>query len=189
MILMRHGQSQFNAKFAIDRVDPGLRDPGLTDLGRDQARAAAAHLRTHDVKAIVASPYTRTLETAEIVAEALDMPFGVEPLVGEQACFTCDIGSPRTALCERWPHLELDHLPDEWWPPLEEPEHALDARCRAFRARMTEAGDWRGVLVVTHYHVIRTLTGHIVANAALVRFDPSADHPGGGTVVPVPDPC
>lgn len=189
MILMRHGQSHFNARFAITRVDPGLRDPGLTDQGRIQAETAAAHLRRHDVKAIVASPYTRTLETAEIVAEILDMDFTVEPLIGEQACFTCDIGSPSAALRTRWPHLSLDHLSDEWWPPLEESEDALDRRCRTFRARMAEGGTWRGTLVVTHYHVIRTLTGHIVPNAGLVRFDPSAPHPGGGTVVPVSDPC
>jgi len=189
MILMRHGQSHFNARFGITRVDPGLRDPGLTDLGRSQAMATATHLRQHEVKGIIASPYTRALETAEIVAAALDMPFSVDPIVGEQACFTCDIGTPRAALSDRWPHLSLDHLPDEWWPALEESDSSLDHRCRMFRARMAEGGDWRGVLVVTHYHVIRTLTGHIVANAALVRFDPSSVHPGGGTVVPLSDPC
>jgi len=188
MILMRHGQSHFNARFGMTRVDPGLRDPGLTDLGREQATAAAAHLRRDGVKRILASPYTRALETAEIVATALDMAFTVEPLVGEQACFTCDIGTPIQALRARWPHLALNHLPDEWWPALEETEEALDARCRAFRGRMAGSADWPGTLVVTHYHVIRTMTGHIVANAALVRFDPSAPHPGGGTVVPVSDP-
>ena len=55
---------------------------------------------------------------------------------------------------------------------------------------MAAGGDWRGVLVITHYHVIRILTGHPVHNAALVQFDPSAPHPGGGTiVVPPSDPC
>ena len=54
---------------------------------------------------------------------------------------------------------------------------------------MTEAGAWQGVLVVTHWGVIRALTGHRVENAELVRFDPSAEHPGGGTVVPPPNPC
>lgn len=189
MILMRHGQSHFNARFGMTRVDPGLRDPGLTDLGRAQTKATAAHLRQHDVTHILASPYTRALETAEIVAEALDTTFTVDPLIGEQACFTCDIGTPSSALRARWPHLDLDHLPDEWWPALEETETSLDTRCRTFRARVAEAGDWQGILVITHYHVIRTMTGHIVRNAALVRFDPSAPHPGGGTVVPVPDPC
>lgn len=189
MILMRHGQSHFNVHFGETRVDPGLRDPGLTDLGRSQVHAAADHLRGQDVKAIIASPYIRTLETAEIVAEALDLTFIVDPAIGEQAVFTCDIGTPRSALTERWPHLVLDHMPDEWWPSLEESEVSLDRRCRLFRERMVQGGDWRGIVVITHYHVIRTLTGHPVQNAALVHFDPSAPHPGGRIVVPFSDPC
>jgi len=190
MILMRHGQSHFNVHFGQTHVDPGLRDPGLTALGRSQVTEAAEHLRREEIKAIVVSPYTRTLETAEIVAEALDLAYTVDPAIGEQAKFTCDIGTPRRALAARWPHLDLDHMPDEWWPALEESELSIDGRCRAFRDRMAAGGDWRGVLVITHYHVIRILTGHPVHNAALVRFDPSAPHPGGGTiVVPPSDPC
>ncbi len=189
MILMRHGQSHFNVHYGRTRQDPGLRDPGLTDLGRQQAAAAASLLRRHEVRQIVASPYMRTLETAEIVADVLGLSVTVDAVVGERAVFTCDIGTPRQALATRWPHLPLDHLPDEWWPVLEESEMALDQRCRSFRARMAEARAWRGVLVVTHWGVIRALTGHRVENAELVRFDPSAEHPGGGTVVPLSDPC
>lgn len=190
MILMRHGQSHFNVHFGATRTDPGLRDPGLTDLGRAQVTAAVDHLRREEVTAIVASPYSRTLETAEIVADALDLTFTVDPVIGEQAVFTCDIGTPRRQLAERWPHLDLEHIPDEWWPALDESDHALDSRCTQFRVGMAEGGAWKGVLVVTHYHVIRTLTGHPVPNAALVRFDPSAPHPSGGTVVvPSSDTC
>ena len=189
MILMRHGQSHFNVHFGRNRQDPGLRDPGLTDTGRAQASSAADHLRDKPVTEIIASPYTRALETAEIVAAALDMTLSVEPLVGEQAVFTCDIGTRRSDLTDRWPHLSLGHLEDEWWPPLEESERSLERRCRTFRTRMSQRTPWDGILVVTHYHVIRSLTGHPVQNATLVRFDPSAPHPGGGTVVRLPDTC
>jgi len=190
MILMRHGQSHFNVHFGKTQTDPGLRDPGLTDLGRSQVAAAAAHLCRENIKGIVASPYCRTLETAEIVASVLGLTITVDPIIGEQAFFTCDIGTPRQALADRWPHLDLDHIADEWWPPLEESDHSLDSRCRQFRNGMAQKGDWRGTLAITHYHVIRTLTGHPVKNAELVRFDPSAPHPGGGSiVVPLSDPC
>ena len=174
MILMRHGQSHFNLHYGMTRQDPGLRDPGLTELGRRQAAEAAEILRRQEVQGIVASPYTRTLETAEIVADALKVDVTVDPCVGEQAVFTCDIGSPRTALLARWPRLALDHISDEWWPALEETEASLIGRCQAFRTRMAEAGGWQGIVVVTHYHVIRTLTGQVLPNAGLVRFDPRA---------------
>jgi broad specificity phosphatase PhoE len=188
VILMRHGQSHFNLHYGRTHVDPGLRDPGLTELGRRQVEAAAEVLHRHEVRAIVASPYARTLESAEIVAGRLGLDVEVDPLAGEQAVFTCDIGTPRPVLAARWPGLALDHIADEWWPPHAESDADHDRRCRDFKARLASGGAWQGVLAVTHYHVIRRLTGHVLPNAGLVRFDPSAEHPGGA-VVPVPDPC
>jgi broad specificity phosphatase PhoE len=189
MILMRHGQSHFNVVYGATRQDPGIRDPGLTDEGRAQVSSAARRLRRHDVRRIVASPYTRALETAEIVATALDLTILVETIVGERAVFTCDLGTPRSDLLVRWPHLDLRHIDETWWPAPEESVDSLDFRCRTYRQSLASNGDWRGTLVVTHWGVIRALTGHRVENAELVRFDPTAAHPGGGTVVPADDPC
>ena len=39
MILIRHGQSEFNVVYGKTRVDPGIRDPRLTALGERQAQA------------------------------------------------------------------------------------------------------------------------------------------------------
>ena len=39
MILIRHGQTEFNRVFSVSRRDPGIRDPALTDRGRRQAQA------------------------------------------------------------------------------------------------------------------------------------------------------
>jgi broad specificity phosphatase PhoE len=189
MILMRHGQSHFNVVYGATRKDPGIRDPGLTNDGRAQVAAAAARLRDLTVRHVVASPYTRALETAEIVAEALNLKIRVEPIIGERAVFMCDIGTPGSDLRARWPHLDLDHLEETWWPRREESEEALDRRCRAYRQALSDNGDWRGTLVVTHWGVIRALTGHRVQNADLVQFDPTTGHPGGGIVVPADDTC
>jgi precorrin-6x reductase len=41
MILLRHGQSEFNLLFTQTRKDPGIKDPRLTSLGHSQAEAAA----------------------------------------------------------------------------------------------------------------------------------------------------
>ncbi|MCC7271484.1 MAG: histidine phosphatase family protein [Alphaproteobacteria bacterium] len=177
MILVRHGQSEFNAAFSVTRIDPGIHDPRLTEEGKRQAAAAAEALAGHPVRGLVASPYTRALETAHIIAEALRLPVTIDPIVGERAAYACDVGSPTSLLRGRWPHLAMDHLDERWWPEMEEPEHALLARCARFRAAMAARHDWRHVAVVTHWGFIRGLTGKRVGNGAVVPFDPTAPAP------------
>ena len=189
MILIRHGQSEFNVIYGKTRVDPGIRDPKLTELGRRQALAAAETVRSLGIHQVLTSPYTRALQTATIIAEALDLPVLVDPQIGERAAFTCDIGTPRSTLQAAWPQLKLDHLTEIWWPELEESEIALDLRGQAFRKRALQGGDWKGTAVVSHWGFIRTLTGHRVGNCTVLRFNPWASHPGGGTVVTDTDVC
>src|SRR5260221_4606532 len=140
MMLIRHGQSEFNVHYGRTRIDPGIRDPALTEDGRAQAKAAAAALRKHDVRRLVTSPYRRALETTEIIAEALRLPVEITPVIGERAAFSCDFGSMPSELAQRWPSWSFDHLPDQWWPDHEEPETGLVARCAAFLAH-TDALD------------------------------------------------
>ncbi|MBX6367602.1 MAG: histidine phosphatase family protein [Rhodospirillales bacterium] len=173
MILVRHGQSEFNVHYGASRCDPGIRDAPLTELGRAQARAVAAALAAAPLDRIVASPYTRTLETAEIISATLRLPITVEPLVGERAAFSCDIGSPPSLLAARWPHLSFEHLDDPWWPAHEESEESLALRCGRFRETIAGTADWHRVLVVTHWGVIRTLTGMPVKNCTALRWNPA----------------
>lgn len=189
MILIRHGQSEFNVHFAKTRTDPGIRDPKLTALGRNQIAAGAAFIKAHHgdrVKRIITSPYTRTLQSAEIIADALNLPVMIDPMVGEQAYFTCDIGTPTTMLRSQWPLLDFLDLAEEWWP-LGEEEHQVDLRAAAFRDRMAADQAWPETIVVSHWGFIRSLTGHRVKNAAIVQLDPTQPHPGGGEVVCEPD--
>jgi broad specificity phosphatase PhoE len=177
MILIRHGQSHFNVVFGVTREDPGFIDPGLTEDGVRQAEAAAEALARSDVRRILASPYTRTLHTAEVIAERLGLSVTIEPLVRERAYFMCDVGSPRSDLSARWPAFEFGDLPERWWPDPEETEAELMVRCRAFRDAMAESHDWPHVAVVSHWGFIRGLTGQAVENGTVVAFDPTAGEP------------
>lgn len=169
MILVRHGQSEFNVHYAKTRIDPGIVDPVLTEEGRQQAQAAAEILRGHEIKRLLASPFTRTLQTAEIIAETLKLPVEIEPLVHEHAAFICDIGTPASDLAKRWPDWRFDHLPDRWWPEAEE-EDQLHARCQRFWSMVETHVARPHTLVVTHWGFIRALTGLRVGNGHLVRF-------------------
>lgn len=173
MILLRHAQSHFNLHFGRTRQDPGIEDPELTEEGLRQAEAAARLLRREAIGRILASPYTRTLQTASIIADALNLKIEVEPLVREQAFFTCDIGTPRSSLQDRYGYLDFSCLEEIWWSPGPESEEALQERCKGFRGKAVASADWRETLVVTHWAFVRGLTGQTLPNGESLRFDPT----------------
>lgn len=177
MILLRHGQTMFNVLFGQSRQDPGLIDPPLTEEGRTQALAAAGRLAAEGVTRLVASPYTRSLETAHLIADRLRLPVTVDHRVRERCAYACDIGTVRSTLERAFGHFGFGVFEEQWWPDTEEPEAALAARCDDFRRSMAAAGDWRTVAVVTHWGVIRALTGQRIKNCEAIRFDPTAPPP------------
>lgn len=178
MILLRHGQSEFNVVFNATRRDPGIADPALTPAGRDQALAAARALAAEPISRIIVSPYTRALETAAIVAEALRLSIHVvTPEVRERYAFSCDVGSPRSRLAEAWPGLDFSGLDEIWWPDVTEPAASIEARAKSFRERMAAEAFWAEALVVSHWGFILSLTGERVQNGEIRRCDPRAAPP------------
>ncbi len=177
MILLRHGQSEFNLHFTATRRDPGIVDPKLTELGHEQARRAAAELGRERIARIIVSPYTRALQTAAPIATALGVPVHVNPIVAERYAFTCDIGSPRNALASAWPDRDFSHIDEIWWPAIEEPAAAIVARAARFRAEMAALPDWADTLVVSHWGFILSMTGTSLPNGAWIRCDPTAPAP------------
>ena len=169
MILLRHGQSEFNLHFTATRRDPGIADPRLTELGHSQAEAAAVALRDSGIEHIIASPFTRALQTAAPVARALGLKVLVNPLVRERYAFSCDIGSPASHLARDWPELDFSHIDEIWWPAIEEPAQGVIDRAALFRAEMAALPHWTNTLVVSHWGFILSLTGQSVNNGHWLR--------------------
>ncbi|WP_333489962.1 histidine phosphatase family protein [Acidocella sp. MX-AZ03] len=94
MFLLRHGQSYFNLHFTATKRDPGIEDPELTELGHQQARAAAQALQGAGITRVIVSPYTRALQTAEPFLALPGVTAEVLHEVRERTAFVCDIGSP-----------------------------------------------------------------------------------------------
>ena len=164
MILLRHGQSEFNLHFGATRRDPGIIDPRLTELGHTQAEEAAQQLRDQGIERIIVSPYTRALQTARPVAAALGLPITIDPIVRERYAFACDIGSARTDLERDWPAHDFSSVENIWWPADEEPEASIVDRAARFRTDLARRHDWAYTLVVSHWGFILSLTGQSVAN-------------------------
>ena len=177
MILLRHGQSEFNLLFTQTRKDPGIIDPKLTPLGQTQAEEAAEALAHEGIRRIIVSPYPRALQTALPVARRLKLPLTVTPTVRERYAFTCDIGRPVAELRMDFPHVVLDHIDEIWWPPVEEPAEQVIDRAQLFRAEIAALQDWSHTLVVSHWGFILAFTGKSVMNGQWLRVDPTEAPP------------
>lgn len=119
ILLVRHGQSEWNAEGRWQ----GQADIPLSDLGRQQALAAAATLGTFDV--VASSTLARAAETAHIVTSQLGIgpiipvPELIERSAGEWS------GLTRDDIEREWPgYLEADRRPPNYeldealWPRL-----------------------------------------------------------------------
>lgn len=78
LLICRHGER-------LDHVDPSWRetalepfDPPLTDLGRQQVRRLAKWFSNWHIQRVVASPFRRTIESAQMICEVLDRTFEVD---------------------------------------------------------------------------------------------------------------
>jgi broad specificity phosphatase PhoE len=177
MILLRHGQSEFNVLFSVTRRDPGIIDPKLTELGHAQAVEAAQRLAHEGIRRIITSPYTRALQTVAPIAKALGVEVVINPIVRERYAFACDVGTPRTELEQAWPGLDFSTIEEIWWPPIEEPADEVVGRAALFRAEMGALPDWSDTLVVSHWGFILSMTGQSITNCQMLRCDPTAAPP------------
>ncbi|RVU18804.1 2,3-bisphosphoglycerate-dependent phosphoglycerate mutase [Methylobacterium oryzihabitans] len=88
LVLARHGQSEWNLK----NLFTGWKDPGLTDLGVEEARAAGRRLKARGVQFDVAftSDLTRAQRTCALILEELGQS-GL-PTIADQALNERDYG-------------------------------------------------------------------------------------------------
>jgi broad specificity phosphatase PhoE len=79
LLLARHGQTDWNAQ----RRYQGHAPVPLNQTGREQAAALGRRLARESIDAIYSSDLPRAWQTAQIVAEACDLPVQPEPLLRE----------------------------------------------------------------------------------------------------------
>ncbi|MCX5557231.1 bifunctional RNase H/acid phosphatase [Streptomyces sp. NBC_00038] len=156
-VLLRHGETPLTPQKRFS--GSGGSDPSLSDVGRDQAeRAATALAARGTIQAIVASPLTRTRQTAAAVATRLGLDVTVEDGLRET-----DFGA--------WEGLTFaevrDRYPDDLNAWLESPKaeptgggesfEATAGRMAITRDKLIAAYAGRTVLLVTHVTPIKTL--------------------------------
>lgn len=150
--LVRHGR-------AAAAWDADL-DPGLDDVGREQAEAAARRLAPLGPLDLLASPMRRTRETAAPLERLWGRPARVEPAVSE-------VPSSSANLAERG--LWLRGIMDGTWG-------AVDPERRAWRDSVVAALSAlrEDSVIFTHYIAINVAVGAATRDDRIVCFRP--DH-------------
>ncbi|HEX4775972.1 MAG TPA: histidine phosphatase family protein [Acidimicrobiia bacterium] len=150
IVLVRHGRP--TASYGDDH------DPGLDDVGREQAEAASEALASIGPQPILVSPLRRTRETAEPLAAR----WAATPIVDERVG---EIRSPGDVLEERVPWLRT--VLASSWPDL--PDELRSWREDVLRALRELAED---TVVVTHFVAINVVVGAATADASVVCSTP-----------------
>ncbi|MEV7889350.1 bifunctional RNase H/acid phosphatase [Streptomyces sp. NPDC002817] len=155
-VLLRHGETPLTPQKRFS--GSGGTDPSLSDVGREQAeRVAAALARRGTVQEILASPLTRTRETAAAVAERLGLDVTVEDGLRETD-FGAWEGLTFAEVRERYPDDLNTWLSDPDAEPTGGGESfaATATRIAATRDKLVAAYAGRTVLLVTHVTPIKT---------------------------------
>jgi ribonuclease H / adenosylcobalamin/alpha-ribazole phosphatase len=154
LLLLRHGQTELS----VQRRYSGRGNPGLTELGRQQADAAARYLAQRGgISAVVASPLQRCYDTAAAAAKALGLDLTVDDDLIETD-FGGWEGLTFAEAAEHDPELHRRWLRDTSTEPPggESFDHVNQRVCRA-RDRIVAEYGGTTVLVVSHVTPIKML--------------------------------
>ncbi|WP_431779046.1 histidine phosphatase family protein [Microbacterium aurantiacum] len=163
LTMIRHGQTDWNRDLRIQ----GSTDIPLNDTGRAQAREAAQALalRPEAPTRVVSSDLSRARETAEIIAEILDLETPrVYPALRERAYGEAE-GLETAEFFQRFGDWHTAQVPGaEPWPELR--ARALGGLAEAVAdIRRDTAPAPASLIVVSHGALIRELLRHATAGA------------------------
>lgn len=154
MLLLRHGQTELS----VERRYSGRGNPALTELGRQQAAAAAAYLAQRGgVSAVISSPLQRAYDTAAAAAKGLGLDVTVDDDLietdfgGWEGLTFAEASAADPELHGRWLR---DTSVD---PPGGESFDTVHTRIRRARTRIISEHAGSTVLVVSHVTPIKTM--------------------------------
>ena len=152
--LLRHGQTELS----VARRYSGRGNPPLTDVGRQQAQAAARRLaKIDDITAVISSPLERARETASAVAAAVGVEASVDDGLTETD-FGAWEGLTFAEAAERDPQVHRRWLGDPSVPPPGgESFDEVHRRVRRARNDLIARHGGQNIVVVSHVTPIKTL--------------------------------
>jgi len=148
LCLVRHGETVWNKTFKIQ----GRIDNPLSEEGVHQAIAVGKYLKQHDPAwdAIVASPLSRTIDTAKIIAEVLEFD---GPIETDSAFIERDFGKAEGLTLSKEVYEKMFAGEFEGI----EAQDVLQHRIMKAVLAVNQRHFGKRVLISTHSHVIKAL--------------------------------
>jgi 2,3-bisphosphoglycerate-dependent phosphoglycerate mutase len=154
--LVRHGETDWNVEGRLQ----GWTDIPLNEVGREQARVAAAELAIRPIGSIFSSDLSRARDTAAAIAQAVDVEVVTDPTLRER-----NYGVAEGRLTSEL-NAELDGRLDEYWA---DPDFAFDGGETRREAYERLGGFLAGVVaqapqeivVVSHGGALRVARGFL----------------------------
>lgn len=141
---LRHGESVANTRGTISAILDGEGDQ-MTDLGREQSQIVAEEIRDKGIDLIIYSPFTRTQETAKIIAAELGL--SSEKVIADETIQEIQVAAEAKSWQEWVPKMADRFLPHE-----DGSESYRDVKTRAtkFLYDCEEKFEGKTILIVTH---------------------------------------
>jgi broad specificity phosphatase PhoE len=167
LVLVRHGESTWNE---LKLVQGQNNESNLDDRGREQAREAGLSLRSQDFDAILTSDLARTRETAEIIAQELELTIMTTDALRERS-FGDFEGRPLRELTHSLSGIE-NHVvvDDNAHPPNGESLQELWHRVGTFVESLGERRRDERLLLVTHGGTIHALRAYCAGEPPLNHY-------------------
>ncbi len=161
LILLRHGQSQWN----LENRFTGWEDVDLSDLGREEARAAGEKLRDMKIDKVYTSILKRAVDTADIALEAAgkkDLPTIRDVALNERHYGDLQgLNKAETALKYGDEQVHIWRRSFDTCPPGEKGESLKSCMARVVpfyeKNIVRDLRDGLNVLVVAHGNSLRSL--------------------------------
>jgi glucosyl-3-phosphoglycerate phosphatase len=165
LVMLRHGQTEFNA---ANRMQ-GQLDTRLSELGREQAVAAAEVLAKFDPLLIVSSDLHRAYDTAVVLGERVGSPVVVDERLRETHLGSWQ-GLTHSEVDASAPGARIAWRNDATWAPhggesrVDVARRSLPVVTELVESQLDWGGDepYRPVVLVTHGGLIAALTARLL---------------------------
>jgi len=141
-------------------------DPGLTDLGRQQAYKVASFLKDKQIDIIYSSPLLRTQQTAEIISKTLVVPLEFSELLRERVNWGDDPNQSFEEIISEWMSSTLNRT---YKPTVGDSSQACGKRVEKLVEKIQNK-KYKNVVFVTHGGSILDYLRNVFGDEYLMEF-------------------